>query len=280
MVHLACNEKDWPIADRLLIPPGDTWTAAFLVLNAASTYWYHPHVHGKTSEQVYRGLTGVLIVKDARSGQLGLPDEYGVDDLPLIIQDRRFAVDASLLYMNQVQDRVGMKGDYILVNGRIGTTLTTHAQVIRFRILNGSNARFYMLGSGDKREFYQIGGDGELLEAPVAISRLQLAPAERAEILVDFTGDRGASVELVSYSEELEMLDQLRDAFDVTTFTVLSIEVGGADSGPGHHDPELTGHDRAPRGGAGCAHAAVCAGSRCANRNAYSRQNDGDGPGG
>ena len=83
------------------IDPGAVWTASFPVLNRASTYWYHPHHHApagqgvifdptSTGYQVYEGLAGMIIVEDDVSDSLPLPRTYGVDDIPLIIQDRRF----------------------------------------------------------------------------------------------------------------------------------------------------------------------------------------------
>ena len=150
------------------IEPGETWTASFEVLNRASTYWYHPHLHAPagqgvifeptgTGYQVYQGLAGMLIVEDTRSNRLALPRSYGSDDIPLILQDRRFHEDGLLLHFpddfNAATDPALRKGDHFLVNGVEAAVLDVGAQVIRLRLLNASNARIYDLGFNDNRTF-------------------------------------------------------------------------------------------------------------------------------
>ena len=186
-----------------VIPPGTTWSPTFTVLNRASTYWYHPHLHphdgirdpSGTSGQVFRGLAGLIIVRDDESTQLALPQEYGVDDLPVIIQDRSFNPDGSFLEFpirRPVPAAPGggppggfefpvRKGDKFLVNGVVSPVLKTHAQMIRFRVLNASNLRTYNLGFSDNRTFHQVSSDGGLLEAPVPLTRLVVAVAERMD---------------------------------------------------------------------------------------------------
>ena len=73
-----------------LIQPGATWRPTLPIRQPAATLFYHPHVHGRTGEQVYAGLAGLLLVTDDEERALGLPSEYGVDDLPLVLQDRQF----------------------------------------------------------------------------------------------------------------------------------------------------------------------------------------------
>lgn len=100
------------------IPPGNTWSPHWTVNNAAATLWYHPHTMGKTAEQVYSGLAGMFIVDDENSDALGLPNIYGVDDIPLIVQDRNFDDTGNLTYVrDKAQDNFGAMGDTILVNG-------------------------------------------------------------------------------------------------------------------------------------------------------------------
>lgn len=158
-----------------VIENGDTWQARYAIMNEAATFWYHPHLMGKTGEQVYRGLAGLFIVEDPQN-ELALPNQYGTDDIPLIIQDRIFNADGSLNYPDI---NVGVKGDHILVNGAVTPTFNAPAQFVRFRLLNGSNARIYNFGFSDNRQFFQIGTDGGLLEQPVALTRLRLATGER-----------------------------------------------------------------------------------------------------
>ena len=163
-----------------------TWNPSFTVVQFAGTFWYHSHMLDTAGEQVYRGLAGMIIVDDEQQ-QVPLPDTYGVDDIPLIIQDRRFNADGSFNYLSSFEDAVmGVHGDTILVNGTVNAQLQITRRLVRFRILNGSNARTYTLAFDDNREFFQIASDGGLLDSPVGLIRLELAAAERAEILVAF----------------------------------------------------------------------------------------------
>lgn len=179
-----------PIAD------GDSWNPAFDIIQYGGTYWYHSHLLHKSGEQVYKGLAGMIIVDD-NEAPTDLPIDYGVDDVPLILQDRRFNEQGELLYRNRYEDIVmGMMGDTILVNGTHRPLFKPQSRLIRFRILNAANARTFNIALSDNRPFQLIAGDGGFLEAPVTMTSFKLAPAERAEILVRF--DAGESVSLVS----------------------------------------------------------------------------------
>jgi len=171
-----------------VVRPDSTWEASFKVTQPASTLWYHPHGIGNTAIQVYGGLAGLFILDDEVSENLDLPKEYGQNDIPLIVQDRRFSPEGYLMYGNFMQDIMqGMTGNVVLVNGVVNPFLQVPAGVIRFRILNGSNARVYdfTLSNGDS--FYQIASDGGFLEQPTKMKALRLSPGERAEILIDFS---------------------------------------------------------------------------------------------
>jgi len=216
-----------------VIEAGATWQSYFTIKQEAATLWYHPHLEGKTAEHVYKGLAGLFIIDDINSQTLAIPRNYGVDDIPLVIQDRRIAADGSMPYtLTNRLDRMGLRGQYMLVNGVLTPTLDSQAEVIRLRILNGSNARFYNFGFSDNRQFYQIASDGGLLEAPVSINRLRLSPGERAEILVDLRQDSGKFLLLQSYSAEMTPTTledtNMRDPLDMQTFDIMSIRVGSA----------------------------------------------------
>ncbi|MGR3342427.1 MAG: multicopper oxidase family protein [Paracoccaceae bacterium] len=219
-IHLPSSMDGGPYQ---VIEDGATWKAQFKIMNEAATYFYHPHLLHKTAEQFYRGLAGMFIIKDAQN-EPNLPDQYGIDDIPLIVQGKRFNADGSLEYGGHVE---GFKGDHVLVNGAITPTFQAPAQIVRFRVLNASNARIYNFGFSDDRQFHQVGTDGGPLEKPVPLTRLVLAPAERAEILVDFSGQEDSQVRLVSYSGDLAGMTPIwaRDALDKTTFDVLTINV-------------------------------------------------------
>ena len=178
------------------IMPGQSWTASFQVGQQAAPLWYHPHPHGTTGRQVYRGVSGLMWIDDDNSDALDLPKTYGVDDIPLVIQDREFERDGSFRFaLNQG----AVYGDTILINGTWSPFLQVESRRIRFRLLNGSNARIYYIGFDDGRVFHQIATDGGFLETPLQTNRVTLAPGERAEILVDFSD--GAKVVLKSYPE-------------------------------------------------------------------------------
>jgi FtsP/CotA-like multicopper oxidase with cupredoxin domain len=170
------------------IEPGASWKAVLPVRQPASTCWYHPHPHGRTGLQVYGGLAGMLIVTDREEQALGLPSRYGVDDLPLLLQDKVFDRDQRLIYPRGPMALMhGVHGNTLLVNGVRAPRAAVPAGLVRLRLLNGANARVYDLAFEDGRSFHWIACDGGLLREPVPLQRLPLAPAQRAEILVDFS---------------------------------------------------------------------------------------------
>ena len=227
-----------------MIPDNSTWTATFNILNVASTFWYHPHHKPAfwrdadgTGGQVHRGLAGMIIVEDDVSDGLDIPKTYGIDDMPLIIQDRAFNPDGSFLEFLNLPALVVRTGDTMLVNGAITPTLNTHAQMIRFRILNASNGRSYYLGFSDNRNFFQIASDGGLLSSPLTVNRVRISTAERVEIVVDFSGDLNNTIDLLSYASELVNIfptypPPLRDAMDNTDYRIMSFTVGPATGNP------------------------------------------------
>ncbi|PRH87686.1 copper oxidase [Labrys okinawensis] len=161
---------------------GERLYAFELPEGSAGSYWYHPHPHGRTAEQVYLGLAGAFIVKPRQDP---IPAAYG--DTPLFFTDLRLAADG-LIPANTMADLMnGRVGDHVLVNGQKKPTLTLPAgSRRRFRLFNASNARFLHLTFGEAA-MTLIGSDGGLLEAPVTGRRtIDLAPGERAEIVVAF----------------------------------------------------------------------------------------------
>jgi len=229
-----------------LIADGETWTASFAVLNPASMCWFHPHAMGEvtdprsTGHQVYMGLAGLLYIYDDESDALGLPSTYGVDDVPLVLQDRRFNPDGSFHHLDDPTDHDEVrKGGEFMVNGVITPAFDAGAQLVRFRILNGSNARLYNLSVVDDtdadRDFAVVGSDGGLLTAPVSLNRLELSPGERAEIVVDLSSDEGRSLRLVSRNDEL-INDNYSgrfqaDEWDSLANPLMTIRVGAATAG-------------------------------------------------
>lgn len=173
------------------IKPNGIWQTQFKIIQDAATLWYHSHQIHKTGEQVYQGLAGLFLIDDENSKKLNLPSDYGKDDFPVIIQDRKFNQNGTFAYLQSMPDRImGQKGDVVLVNGVHKPVLKTQKSLIRLRLLNGSNARVYHLSFNDNRVFSIIASDGGLLEQPIKSNQLVLAPAERVEILVEvFQGE-------------------------------------------------------------------------------------------
>lgn len=170
------------------IAPGARWIAEFMVVNAASTCWFHPHAHGSTGRQVVAGLAGMLVVEDPALEGLALPSLWGVDDLALVLQDKRFTANGRIDYALTANDRVsGYAGDRLLVNGISGPVWDAPAQWVRLRLLNGCNARALSLRIGDALPMLQVANEGGFLAAPVVRMSITLWPGERAEVLVDFS---------------------------------------------------------------------------------------------
>jgi FtsP/CotA-like multicopper oxidase with cupredoxin domain len=189
-----------------VISAGSSWEPIFTINQPASTLWFHPHVIGSTAIQVYYGLAGLIIVEDENSMSLNLPDDYGINDIPLILQDRSFNQDGSFLYYDNMMD--GAFGEYIMVNGAIAPHLNVKQTKMRFRIVNGANARNFDLRLSDYDEFHQIASDGGLLEKPVLSDSLFISPGERAEIIIDFSKyEEGEKINMLSGNELVMTFD-------------------------------------------------------------------------
>ena len=182
------------------IEPDAVWQPSLSIVQPAATCWYHSHTHGKTGEQTYRGLAGMIIIDDERADSLPLPRQYGIDDLPVIIQDRTFDAQGRLVYSLEDAGEDGWLGDTVIINGAVSPVAKVPAGKVRLRLLNGANARFYVIGFADNRTFYKIASDGGLLEAPVPMKTLEMAPGERCEIVVDMAD--GNSAELLTLFED------------------------------------------------------------------------------
>ncbi|MFF4121218.1 multicopper oxidase family protein [Streptomyces sp. NPDC001714] len=194
----------------------------------AATLWYHDHRMGFTGPNVWHGLAGFHLVHDDEEKALSLPD--GERDIPLMIADRAFAADGAFRYpaLDAAQHTPGVTdpymdgvlGDVLLVNGAPWPVLETQRLRYRLRLLNASNARRYRLaldppppGGGG---LVQIGGDGGLLERPLAHDALDVAPAERFDVIVDFSRYRpGTRVRLVNRLGSGSTAKVMR--FDVST---------------------------------------------------------------
>ncbi|MET9071498.1 multicopper oxidase family protein [Streptomyces sp. NPDC004232] len=187
-------------------------TYTYPLVQRAATLWYHDHRMDFSAPQVWRGLAGMFLVHDREEDALPLPG--GERDIPLMICDRSFEEDGSFRYPGHsptctgtpgVQDAYmdGVLGDVQLVNGAPWPQAEVSATRHRLRLLNASNARRYHLvlrrEDGGRLPFTQIGGDGGLLAAPQHLTGIPMAPAERFDVVVDFTGcPVGSHVTLVN----------------------------------------------------------------------------------
>ncbi len=194
-LHVAPKNDGGPFS---MIMPGMSWNPMFVVRNNAASYWYHPHMMGKTAEQAIKGDAGFIIVRDNTEATLTLPRTYGVDDIPVIVQS--FELDTNNQFMPK-----GMVDSIVLVNGTDSPYVNMPAQVVRMRLLNASGERTFNFGFTANRSFKIIASDNGLLQAPVNTTRIRTAPGERYEILLDLTGLNGQTLYLMSYASELPM---------------------------------------------------------------------------
>ncbi|MBD5787891.1 multicopper oxidase domain-containing protein [Cellulosimicrobium terreum] len=181
------------------VAPGQTWRPTWEIDQPAATLWYHPHPHGTTEEHVYRGLAGLFLLDDDTTASASLPSTYGVDDVPVVVQDKDFD-DEGRLELDDGGGEPGMLGEVVMTNGTVGAFHEVTTQRVRLRLLNGSTARTYQLGFAD-RAMDLVATDGGLLDAPVRLDRVRLAPGERAEVVVTTTP--GETTRLHSFPADL-----------------------------------------------------------------------------
>jgi FtsP/CotA-like multicopper oxidase with cupredoxin domain len=166
------------------VRPGEAYDYHFTVENRAGTYWYHSHTHRRVARHTQAGIAGMILVGDDEEDALGLPS--GEREIALVLQDRR--LDTKGLPSYQQPDFMeGHHGEEPFGNGVRRPYLDVDAALYRFRLLNGSNARIFRLERSDARPLVLIGNDAGLLEAPAPVEYLDLAPGERADVLVDLS---------------------------------------------------------------------------------------------
>jgi len=180
------------------INTGETYVYEFEVMNRAGTSFYHSHSHELTATQVYKGLAGIITVTDDEEQKLDLP--RGEYDLPFVLQDRSFDERNQLKYLRGMHGRMtGFLGETILVNGTPDAEFSVKSRAYRFRAVNGSNSRIYKMGWDDGTPLTAIGTDASLLPKPETRPYIMLAPGERVDLWLDFSG-RAVGSKLVMYS--------------------------------------------------------------------------------
>lgn len=165
------------------------------------TLWYHDHAIGITRLNIYAGLAGFYLIRDPHERALNLP--IGRFEIPLLLQDRTVRDDGSLYYPDQPKDQhaeiqpsiiPSFFGEMNVVNGKIWPYLEVEPRKYRFRFLNAANARFYQLSLDSGQLIYQIGTDSGFLEQPIPVKSFLIAPAERVDVIIDFTNLEGKSI--------------------------------------------------------------------------------------
>nr|WP_029927112.1 multicopper oxidase CueO [Ochrobactrum sp. UNC390CL2Tsu3S39] len=183
-----------------LIEAGAEWKPKVTVNQPASFNWFHPHLHGNTARQAHMGIAGLMVVTDGKDAERGLPEDYGVDDIPLVLQDRR-VIEGDKVYQPDIMDLMhGFRGDKLIVNGVVSPEARVPASIVRLRILNGANARNFHVRLSDNRPLLVIASDGGFIGKPEAVERLTISPGERYEVLVDFS--KGEAADLLTYGDD------------------------------------------------------------------------------
>jgi len=162
--------------------PGQSRTNYYPNNQPGAAIWFHDHALGITRLNVYMGLAGLYILREGVENALGLPS--GPNEIPLVIQDRKFRADGSLAYPAAWDEH--FFGDTFVVNGKVWPYLMVKKGKYRFRVVSGSTSRTLTLALSSGATFHQIGTDGGMLPAPVPLNQLTLMPGERADVVIDF----------------------------------------------------------------------------------------------
>jgi spore coat protein A len=177
---------------------GHSRTCTYPLQQEAATLWYHDHAMGLNRLSAYAGLFGMFLIRDQVEDSLNLPtDKY---EVPLLLCDRNFTADGQLFYATSADPNhpwiPEFTADGILINGKIRPFFEVEPRLYRFRVLNTANSRFFILSLSNRQPLVQIGSDQGLLSAPTDVKTLILAPAERADLLIDFTHSAGQTIHL------------------------------------------------------------------------------------
>ncbi|HDL7794117.1 TPA: cell division protein FtsP [Yersinia enterocolitica] len=201
-----------------MISPGVDWSPVLPVRQPAATCWYHANTPNRMAPHVYNGLAGMWLVEDEVSKAMPLPSHYGVDDFPIIIQDKR--LDNFGVPEYDLPAKGGFIGDTLLVNGVQSPFVEVSRGWVRLRLLNASNARRYTLQLSDGRPLHVVASDQGFLPAPVAVQQLSLAPGERREVVIDMS--QGSEVSITA-GESAGIMDRLRGLFEPSSILISTL---------------------------------------------------------
>ncbi|HQU16331.1 MAG: hypothetical protein B7Z66_09550 [Chromatiales bacterium 21-64-14] len=213
--HTATESDGYPMD---FVEPGNFWDHHYAMIyarnnpdEALASLWYHDHMINFTATNVYSGLSAMAIFyddldsgdeRDKRHGALRLPSGYGKYDIPMILHDVRFTTQGHPDY--NLFNTDGHLGDYMTINRKVMPFLKVERRKYRFRIYDGGPSRFYELMLGDNSTMFVIANDGNLLEEPVEVSSIVMGPANRYDVVIDFSRYRpGQSVELLNVMEHI-----------------------------------------------------------------------------
>jgi spore coat protein A len=184
----------------------------------ATMLWYHDHAMGINRLNVCAGMLGLYVIRDSFEDSLNLPQ--GEFEIPLVLTDRMIRADGQLYYpVSQRADAPWVAeffGDAVLINGKLLPYLAVQPRKYRFRLINGSNGRFYFLSLANGQAFHHIGSDQGLMASPVGAQRLTIAPGERMDLVVDFSEHAGEEILLNDQSVKIMQFrvnkDKVEDA--------------------------------------------------------------------
>lgn len=225
------------------IAPGADWNVEFDILDRAATMWYHPHKHMQTTAHVQMGLAGFILVRDANDALANqLPHHYGVDDFPIVLQDRSFSGDSIHTFFDSC-----LLGDTIMLNGKLSPYVNVPAEMVRFRMLNGSSDRSYFIAFNENENadpandipFQIIATDAGYYAEPYTMDSIMIVNGERYEIILDLTSRQGDTLYMVNKAGSLPLdvpggptglpvvpPDCIISEFDTTSYSIMRIIVG------------------------------------------------------
>lgn len=201
-----------------MMSPNSDWAPVLPIRQNAATLWYQANTPNHMARQVYNGLVGMCLIEDQISKKLPLPNHYGVDDFPVIIQDKR--LDNFGVPEYGMPGSGGFVGDTLLANGAQSPYVEVAHGWVRLRLLNASNSRRYQLQMSDGRLIHVIASDLGFLPAPVSLKQISLAPGERREILVDMSSGDEVSI---TCGEAATIFERIRGFFEPSSTLISTV---------------------------------------------------------
>jgi spore coat protein A len=234
--YVAGSNDGNPYANPTEYRPGQTQTVVYPNQQSSALMWYHDHADQITRTNVYAGLVGLYIIRDTQDTGLepnGLGVPGGAYEVPLVFSDKLFDQAGQLFYSDTSTWIPEFYGDTPVVNGAARPFMNVEPRLYRFRILNAANARFWNFNLPAGVTAWQIGSDGGLFDAPVRITRLLMLPAERADVIIDFSRVAGQTLTLTNAALPAVVSSPAPDLPEVMQFRVgTHVSVRGPQTAP------------------------------------------------